>query len=211
MTLYVLTTVCNQSADYSNRFINVFTYDVNDFLPSSAVANDLANSFNNIVGDAASGMTSILHTSMELEGITVYSPWDPTVLGILLSGATGTRTGTATNRFTAWGFKSQRIRADIRAGFKRFGIISEGDTSGNVPTVGMTTILNSFATSMDTVLTVSDGVSSYTATPIICKRIPYTTPGGSTAYRFPNPGVEYQYATTNWTFQAITSQVSRKN
>lgn len=210
MTLYNVVFTAYANDDDSNPFVNAFQYDVDDVLPSSAVAQSLAQQFSDEVIIAAGGWVDVVQFGMDTESVVVTSPFDPTVLGIELPVEPGTRPGAQMPRFVAWGFKSERTRADIRAGFKRFGLISETDTAGQVPSVDALAMLNGFATVLNQTLTVSDGVSSFNARPIIVKRVKYVTADGKDAYRLPNSPLEYQYMFANWKFQAITTQSSRK-
>lgn len=212
MSLYQVILTAVDTATPQNPFVNAFYYDVNDVLPSSGVALALAEKFSEVVLDDTSGIPATLVPATVQQSVVVTCPFDPTVIGIDVINIPGVRTGTAMPRFVAWGFKQQRLRADIRAGFKRFGRISESDTGGDVPTPGMLTALNTLASVISTELTVLFGPDEFTATPVIVKRIPYVTPEGNDAYRLPNSPLEYQfYQAMTWNFQAITTQNSRKN
>lgn len=211
MALYQLVLSLIDNSQSNNEFINSFFYDVDDLLPSSIVASSLATEFHDQVVDGAGGIMSVLQTATVARLIVVTSPFDPTVLSISNINLVGLRAGTAMPKFVAWGFKSQRTRADIRAGFKRFGRISESDTAGDVPNGTALGLLNTLAGTLQTNLNPSDGVSSFIARPVIVKRIKYTSPSGNPAYRLPNDPLEYEYSVAdNWGFDEITTQNSRK-
>lgn len=210
MTLYLVVTEALDSGSPANPFVNAFTYDVSDVLPSSVVAQQLANNFRDQVLSGTDGWEDIVRATTTIQRVIVTSPFNPSVLGINTTPLSGNRPTPSMPRFVAWGFKSERTRADIRAGFKRFGVLSEGDTVGDAPSGSMLLILDAFADKMSAVLEVSDGIDDYTATPVIVKRIAYETPEGNTAYRLPESPTEYQYMTCNWAFQSITTQNSRK-
>lgn len=211
MTLYVAAFESVRGTDTSNPFVQVFMYDVNDLLPSSAVALSLAEAVDLQIVQETNGWENLVSTNMVGSRIIVTSPFDPTVLGIRSVTAVGARPGNSAPRFVSWGFKSERTRADIRAGFKRVGEISETDINGDVPTLAMLTILEGFAANLSAELEVSDGVSAFSAIPVVVKRVKYITPEGRDAYRLPNDPSEYAFSfATNWTFQAVTSQNSRK-
>lgn len=211
MALYQVVLTSVVADDASNPFINSFFYVADDLLPSSVVAVNLADAFYDTVVNDAAGVKSVVATTVDLDSIVVTTPFNPTVLGIKPIAVAGLRTGTAMPRFVAWGFKSERKRADIRAGFKRFGRISETDTAGDVPSSGMLTILNAFADQMSASLSFSDGVETISAIPVIVKRIPVVVGGETVGYRLPENDLELAYSIAdNWTFQSITTQNSRK-
>lgn len=211
MTLYQVIATAIDGVAFNNPLVSAFYYDVDDLLPSSAVAADLANEFDGAVLDVTSGIPSVINAATAYQSVVVTSPFDPTVLGIKVVNKVGQRTGTAMPLFVAWGFKSQRTRADIRAGFKRFGRLSEGDTSGELPSAGILTALNTLATVLSQQLLVTDGVSEFRAVPVIVKRVKYVTEEGNDAYRLPNSPLEYQFSRAeNWDFDKITTQNSRK-
>lgn len=212
MTLYQVIAQAVDGTAFNNPIVSAFYYDVDDLLPSSAVATDLADQFDAVVLDTVAGIPSVLHAATAYQSVVVTSPFDPTVLGIEVVNKVGQRAGTAMPLFVAWGFKSQRTRADIRAGFKRFGRVTEADTGGELPTAGALTVLNTLAGTLSQQLVVTDGVSEFRAIPIIVKRIKYVTPEGNDAYRLPTSPLEYQFSRAeNWNFDRITTQNSRKN
>lgn len=211
MSLYQIAFTSFANDDESNPYVNTFYYDVDDVLPSSEVALGLADAFYTEIVNAAAGWKAIVQVGMDSDTIVVTTPFNPTVLGIKNTAVVGLRSGGQMPRFVSWGFKSERKRADIRAGFKRIGLISETDTSGSVPAVGMLTALNDFAGLMSSSLPIDVLSGSFNAVPVIVKRIAYTTPSGKPAYRLPDSPTEYQFATAdNWVFQSITTQNSRK-
>lgn len=211
MSLYVVTLEAVDSFDASNPLVNVFTYDLPDFGPDSLGAQSLGETFVDLVVDNEDGLASILHPATIFKRITVTCPADDSVLWVQTLDIDGVRSGTAAPRFVAWGFKQERGRGDMRAGFKRFGRISEADTSGDNPATGVPTLLNNVATRMSTGMFVETSMGQGFALPVIVKRIKYVTESGKDAYRFPNATDPYVfYQATTWAFQAITTQNSRK-
>lgn len=210
MALYQIVQEIIDSTDLSNPFVNVYTYDVSDILPSSLVALALADAFRSQVLTGTDGWEDIVRATSSTERLVVTSPFDPTVLGINTTPVAGNRPAPSMPRFVAWGFKSERTRADIRAGFKRFGRVAEGDTNGDVPTGTFQAVLDGFADKLSAELLVDAVGTEYGAAPVIVKRIKYTTEGGSEAYRLPNSPLEYQFMVASYSFQAITTQNSRK-
>lgn len=212
MTLYVVTTEAVDGFDLSNPFVNTFTYDIPDFGPDQLGAQSLAEMFIDLVIDNEDGIASVLHPSTVFNRITVQTPADDSILWVQALNIPGTRTGTAMPRFVAWGFKQERGRGDMRAGFKRFSRITETDTSGDQPHPNAVILLNNLATRMSTGIFVETSLGQGFAIPIIVKRIKYVTEGGAEAYRFPNATDPYIfYQATTWAFQKITTQNSRKS
>lgn len=197
--------------DASNPQINSFFYNVSDILPSSIAAVNLADAFYDNVLNGAGGIKFAVQTNTDFDRIVVTSPFSPVVLGIKSIAATGQRTGSQMPRFVAWQFKSERTRADIRAGFKRFGAVSETDTSGDVPTVGMLTVLNGVASLLGATLNFDGDLGAVFGTPVIVKRIPVVVGGVTVGYRLPTDDSELEYSVADaWAYHSITTQNSRK-
>lgn len=211
MTLYVATLESRYNDELGNPFSNVFTFDVADVLPSSIVASNLAEEiWNNYVSDAG-GWKAIVSAKMDADRVVVLSPFDPTVLGIYTGAVAGTRSSAAMPKWIAWSFKSERKRADIRAGFKRFGAVAEADITDGLPATGLLTILDTFATIMNTPFLVSDGIDNVEARQVIVKRIPIVVDGETVGYRMPEDPLEYEYAIAEWAFQEVSNQNTRKS
>lgn len=211
MTLYQIVTEATYNDTPGNDFVNVYTYDVNDVVPSSINAFFLTEAFYTTVVDDAAGWKSVVTANMDMNRIVTTAPQFPTVVAVKPVFVTGSRTGQPLPLFNAWSFKSERTRADIRAGFKRYGTISETDVSGFVPATGMLTVLEAFAGILSAELEFTTPGGDFIATPIIVKRVKYTTPSGSVAYRMPQPGDPYEFSqAVNWVYDSVTSQNSRK-
>lgn len=212
MALYQVDLISVANDDVSNPFVNTFFYNADDLLPSSVVAVALADAFFDLVVDGAAGWKSVVQVGMDADLIRVTSSYSPTVLGLKSIAVAGLRTGGQMPRFVSWGFKSERTVANIRAGFKRVGLISESDTAGSVPAAGVLAVLEAFAASMSEALVFSDGIGTVRALPVIVKRIPVVIEGETVGYRLPTSDFELQYSIAeNWVFQSITSQNSRKS
>lgn len=212
MSLYSVTVSSSLSGSLDNPAVNVFTYDVDDFIPSSEVAAELAQVVYDEIVAGAGGMKDLFVTGWTVgREVVVRAPQVPSVLAVLLVGTGGTRAGQQMPRFATWSFKQPRQRGDMRAGFKRVGVVSESDVAGDQPVAGYTATLTGFATLMSTVLALSTSGGALTATPNIVQRIKYTTEDGKTAYRLPAPGDPYvSYPARAWSFVKLTTQNSRK-
>jgi len=85
----------------------------------------------------------------------------------------------------AYGFRTNRVRADISRGTRRFaGVESDFFTDINILTAPCLTIMNGLADAMSAVLTTSVAGVSVTFTPCVVKKHKYTTPRGNAAYRY---------------------------
>jgi len=199
-------------SDISNPFSWVFTYNTTELIPNSSSLDGWADSFVGTVLEGAAGVAGCLQSTMQITQLEVTAPYQPTALHLRAVAIDGLRSGTVQPGFVAWGFKSLRSVGGIRSGFKRFGAISETDTAGNVPTSGMATVLDNVASTLSLDLDYAGAGGTELSFPIIVKRIKYTTPGGSDAYRLPSGLDTFESApATNWIFQKITTQNSRKD
>lgn len=126
-------------------------------------------------------------TYLEAQITALYSvtdfytrPWSPPLAG--LGGGVGT------SPVCSIGVQSNRTRADIRRGSKRFSGIPEEDfDAGGVLSTGAVTRYAAIAAAMSAPLTYDDEGNILTFTPVVLSFEPYTTPAGNTAYK--------QYAT----------------
>lgn len=114
----------------------------------------------------------------------VYDPTDfytyawttPIVGGVAGGGVSPT---------VAFGFRTNRLRADIRRGQKRFvGVSLSDDANGGLFTGTTVTRMNAMAAKMSEVLEYTGGGNSLQFSPAVCKRERYTTPAGNPAYRY---------------------------
>lgn len=212
MTLFAVTLEGEITGESFNPFINVFTYDVNTILVDAETCLTFAEAFWQRIVTGTGALETIITTATILTRVVVTVPSDPSALGIFTDTVTGDRTGASLPRFVAWGFKSERKDARIRAGFKRFGLVAEGDTAGSDPSSTFVPALDTFAENMSAPISFNTSAGGFLATPVIVKRVPYTTPSGSTAYRLPTGLDPYvYYVADNWDFQALTTQNSRKS
>lgn len=212
MTLFVVTLEGEITGESFNPFVNVFTYDLNTILADSETCLTFAQAFWQRIVTGTGALETIVSLATIFTRVVVTVPSDPSALGIYTDTVVGDRTGSGMPRFVAWGFKSERKDARIRAGFKRFGLVSESDTAGSEPSSTFLPALETFADNMSVPIEFNTSAGGFIATPVIVKRVPYTTPSGSTAYRLPTGLDPYiYYVADNWDFQALTTQNSRKS
>lgn len=130
------------------------------------------------------GQLSTALTFSEVEVRNVYSVTD-FYLTPFASGTAGTYAGEATSPTLAYGFRTNRVRTDIRRGTRRFGGVVEATIgAGGVLAGGIGTSLDLVADLMSDVLTYTDEGNTLTFTPCVVKREGYETPSGGWAYRY---------------------------
>lgn len=212
MTLFAVTLEGEITGESFNPFVNVFTYDLNTILPDAETCLTFATAFWNRIVTGTGALETIVSAATIFTRVVVTVPADPSALGIFTDTVVGDRTGPSLPRFVAWGFKSERKDARIRAGFKRFGLVAEADTAGSEPATTFVAALDTFAENMSAPIEFSTTAGGFIATPVIVKRVAYTTSSGSTAYRLPTGLDPYvYYVADNWDFQTVTTQNSRKS
>jgi hypothetical protein len=87
--------------------------------------------------------------------------------------------------FCAYGFKTNRVRTDIRRATKRFVGVTESDVSGGgVIVAGRLNALTALANAMTQPLTYIDEGQTLTFTPCVLRKQRYTTEAGTIAYRY---------------------------
>jgi hypothetical protein len=201
----------NVATDPDNTYVNVLQYVASDPVPNSLEINAFIDAFVADIIEGVDGLLTILSAGMIVQRVIATCPPIPSLLAVRTVVETGLRGGTQMPRFVAWGFKAERSVGDIRSGFKRFGKISEADTAGDAPTAAMLVLLDAFAENLTENVRYDYGAGMLNASPVIVKRIKYTAPSGNPAYRLPEAGDTLNYMPAVWTFDAITTQNSRKS
>lgn len=131
------------------------------------------------VASAWEAIASESYQFLEAQCANLYSvfdfytaPYSPAILGGIAVAA-----GTPT---LAFGLKSNRVRTDIRRGFKRFaGVVDDATDAGGIIAPTFDALLTVLAAEMSAVLTGAS--ASYQ--PAVLSYEAYTTPSGKTAYR----------------------------
>jgi len=123
----------------------------------------------------------------------------------------GTRAGQALPSINVAGFKSAKPSSSQAPARKRFGSLSESDVQGNglQDVTGYFDALDALAVILGEDMVTGTG---NTYSPVIVKRIAYTTTGGKIAYRLPGSQSEsVSLPAINWTWDnVVTTQVTRK-
>jgi len=130
----------------------------------------------------------------------------------------GNNTGTPSPSFNAFGFRTNRVRADIRRGFKRLpGVVTEVIGSNGALTSTALTAAQANAGLLSLVLTYDDEGNTLTFTPCVLGREKYAVPDSSPiryAYRYyPTEAEQEDFVAAGIVYQANTtvrSQVSRQ-
>jgi len=155
-------------------------------------------------------MSSVDQLWEEVEGRNLYSVSDFLVQPISPSQAGGHDAGAAAP-FLAFGYRSNRVRTDIRRGYKRFGGVAEDALDGGgVIAAAFVTSGAVLATEMGATL----GTGSTLYKPAVLAEQKYTTPSGKFAYRpYATEAEQVDHAAfpVSWELYAdVRSQVSRQ-
>lgn len=131
------------------------------------------------------------------------------------SAVYGSAAGDPCAPFLALGAYSNRVRTDIRRGFKRFGGVSESALeNGGVLTSGALGDMQNLCNNLSDTLTYDDEGNTLTFQPAIFKYKEYTTPRGRKAYRKYDTKAEQEDWVAlgiDWTpYTTARSQVSRQ-
>lgn len=211
MAYYLIKVKSVFDLEADNPAYNMFTYVSDEPTATLLGAQSLGDAFGDRMWNDTDVWPEIVNTRTLITGVEVTAPQVPSVLYINSSGAVGLTVGDYMPRFVAAEFISPRTVGNIRAGFKRFGLISEANVIDGEPEDTFLPFLSAMAVAMSEEFTFTISGTERTFTPAIIKRIPYVTPGGNDAYRLPEAGDPVVYSeATNWTFQRITTQNSRK-
>jgi len=115
----------------------------------------------------------------------IYDPVDFVDIPFV-PAATGTQnSGDKTAPFLAFGFRTNRVRADIGRGYKRFAGLTEGvmDAGGAVSSAFLAGMVVLAGLMSDT-LSFTESSLTVTFTPVVVKKFRYTAPSGKPAYRY---------------------------
>lgn len=126
--------------------------------------------------------TTLLYT--EIEARAMYDVVD-FYTRPFTDGLAGRRVGeVGMSPANAVGFRTNRVRTDIRRGMKRFaGVTEEYFTAGGALLPSSITDAENVAALLSEELNVVSGGVTITFTPVVLSFEPYTTPSGNTAYR----------------------------
>jgi hypothetical protein len=102
-----------------------------------------------------------------------------------IHGEAGSAAGTSSSPIMAYGFRTNRVVANIARGTKRFGGVPESALGeGGVIESAALTAMVSVADLMGEVLTYDDEGNTLSFAPCIVSKEQYTTPSGKKAYRY---------------------------
>lgn len=131
------------------------------------------------------------------------------------SGVVGAAGGDTSATFVALGFRTNRVRTDVRRGMKRIAGIPE-TTFGDLGIVsaGALAGIDALAVNMSAVLSYDDEGNTITFSPAVLGLVEYTTPKGKKAYkRYPTAALQLEHTATGVLWSPYTearSQVSRQ-
>lgn len=150
----------------------------------------------------------------EVEVRNLYDPLDFYVLP-LPSDAVGGVAGESMSPTQAWGFFSNRVRADVKRGMKRLvGVTEANVTNGGLVAAGIVPSLENVAGRFSAVLLYDDEGNALTYTPAVLSYEPYTPSPGRKAYRpYATESEQLDHAAIGVTYSPYTqirTQVSRQ-
>jgi len=204
--------------------VNKFNYVSSGGSPEGSLSFNLANAMGFVLTGGvfpAGTIMDWLWTNLtnnfvfdEVQVRDIYSLTDFYTLPFA-AGTAGQAAGDSLPPFAAYGFRSNRIRSDIRRGTRRFAGVNEsvvGD--GGILTAPGITLVNTMATRMSATLTVSADPVNLEFDPAVLSKEEYTAPSGNPAYRYySTSGEQLDHAAVGVTWEpytAIRSQVSRQ-
>lgn len=174
---------------------NHFTYKAT---ATTCTASNMVIAFGNIL---LPKIVQVLSTSMIFSELVVNNLNDTTdfLVASILTGGVGLRSGGAAPTFVAFAWGSSTKDRSIRAGSKRFAVISESDTTDNQRNTTNATF-NGYIGELSTALSSAFSVSGLgaIADPIVVKRNK-TVVGGKTKYTLPHVATSSNhYVADNW-------------
>lgn len=139
------------------------------------------------VGTLGADIAAIVSSTVVWSQVLSRNVYDPTDFIDLpfVPSVPGGAAGEVLSPINAFGLRSNRTRLDIGRGYKRFAGVPEAasDTGGAINAATLVA-LNAVATLMGDILTYTDGSLTDSFTPVIVKKLKYTTDSGKTAYKY---------------------------
>lgn len=208
---------------FAQRIINVFSYLSGGAGSPTPSAFDLLKAMGFVLegdppifvpGSLAAGfrrLTSEHYSFTEVEARNLYSVTDFYSLAYN-PAVPGLSSGSDLSPAVAYGFFSNRVRLDIKRGFKRIvGVEAEACGDGGVIVAPYVGFANTLATQMSAIL---DGDLGATYAPSVFQFEKYTTPSGKSAYRpYEDEAVGLTHVAAGVTFSPYLetrTQVSRQ-
>ena len=136
------------------------------------------------IGSALSAITNTIISWRQCLSRNVYDPTDFIDLPYVPI-VQGTSSGECLSPINSFGVRSNRTRLDIGRGYKRFcGVTESSSAGGGIIAGAAQTALDSLAVLMGDVITFTDGTLTDSFTPVVVKKLKYTTPSGKIAYKY---------------------------
>lgn len=163
------------------------------------------------------------HSGVSFQTVTckdVYSATD-FYSTVFINALVGAQAGDGMSPIVAYGFRTNRVRADIRRATKRFVGVPEGQVGslGVIAPAFVVSHLNPIATAMTDALEYDDEGNTLTFQPCVAKKERYNTvtqlpdPDGNAYRYFEDPEVQLDLLATSVTwepYEQVRSQVSRQ-
>jgi len=204
--------------------VNKFNYVSSGGSPTGSLSFNLANAMGFVFGGATPPADTIMEWLWanltnnfvfdEVQVRDVYSVTDFYTIPFA-AGIAGQAAGEGLPPFAAYGFRSNRIRSDIRRGTRRFAGVNEsivGD--GGILTAPGVTLVNELATLMSDTLVVTADPVDHEFAPAVLSKEEYVAPSGRPAYRYygtESEQLDHAAVGVTWEpYTSIRSQVSRQ-
>lgn len=199
----------------SQEIRNVFFYrDMTELSPSVALATDLRRAFAQSFLPVPAGtgfLDDMFSAEVTYTSVEVVNLSDPTALHTFLTNSSPGGLADLTSPFAAMGFRTNRVRTDIRRGQKRIAGVADTDYANGVLASGVQAPADALADLLGSDKTNSlDPLTTWRH--VIVGRIKYISPSGRTAYRLPETDEELRYFdATQWEVRPnMTTQNTRK-
>lgn len=201
-----------------NRWNYVSTGDPGNVSPSFGLATvfGLAEpSIPNTVFAAIKALVSVGTSFLDFQVANLYDPTDFYVSPFFVT-QNGAQVGQSMSPVLAIGYRTNRVRADIHRGTKRFVGVPEDKVNdgGVLDTTYVTGPVALVAEKMSEQLTYAGGTSNLVFTPAVLSREEYETPRGNRAYRkYADPTVQLEHTAIGVLWERYTevrSQTSRQ-
>lgn len=171
-------------------------------------------------GSILEKLRGVLSDEYKFESVVIRAPREYDVTDFYEFGypvaPTGAQGGVEMSAFNAFGLYSNRVRLDIRRGFKRFAGVCENQVeAGGVLGPTTFTYLGELATMLSDDLTYTSGGSTVTYKPCIVSKEMYITDKGNKAYQYYETLAEqldHLAVSPLWSaYQSVRHQTSRGN
>ena len=130
------------------------------------------------------------------------------------AGTTGDLVPPGASPLLAFGYRTSRVRSDIKRGFKRFSGCADGGIGANGAVDPENVLIEALRAALGDVIEYDDSGNTITFTPVVLGTEKYTTPSGKSAYRlYETESEQLSHVASGFTWEAyntIRTQNSRQ-